>query len=517
MLAAGCTRGSAVRALRAGWRSLPGACLLLAGLAAAGAVRPAEPPPEDLPLFNAEPFMLKPCELQDSAGRGRVPAECGRLRVPENPDDPRGRRIELFVARVPALRPDPAADAVTLVNGGPGGSSVSLYVELEAAFADLRRNRDIVLVDQRGTGRSAPLDCPSLEEATYEFDLDAIRHDTRACLETLERDPRLYTTSLAVTDLETVRRALGYRQWNLYGVSYGTRVVQHYLARFPDAVRTMVIDGVVPRDLTLGPDVALRAQQTLDAVLERCAQSASCAAAFPDLRRRLETLSEDLKGQPVAIRIPDPTTGRITSVTLHYAQLAMSLRMLSYAPETAALIPLIIHEAAVRANFLPLAAQALRIEQGLTASISFGMHNSVVCTEDVPFYHDVDALWPALEGTYLGANQVRALQAICEIWPAGVLHPSLRQSARATRPVLLLSGEFDPITPPAYAQRAAADYPNSLHLVARGQGHGVVARGCIPALVADFIDTATIESLETSCLDRLQADAFFVDLLGPPP
>src|SRR6056297_2711256 len=184
---------------------------------------------------------------------------------------------------MPSWCPPPPADAFTLVNGGPGGSSVSLYVDLEAAFSGIRRNRDIVIMDQRGTGRSAPLDCPELEDTAQDFDPELIRRATRACLDALERDPRFYNTSIAVADLEQLRQAMGYDRWNLYGVSYGTRVAQHYLQRFPGAVRTLILDGVVPPGLALGPDIARNAQKTLDELLARCAGVAYCAEAFPDL------------------------------------------------------------------------------------------------------------------------------------------------------------------------------------------------------------------------------------------
>ena len=283
-------------------------------------------------------------------------------------------------------------------------------------------------------------------------------------------------------------------------------------------MRTLIIDGVVPPDLALGPDIALNAQRTLDAIIARCAANQDCAAAaFPISDSHLESLSERLRRDPVAVNVPDPLTGRSEPAELHYAQLAMSLRLLSYAPETASLIPLVIDEAATRNNYLPLAAQAMLIQRSLTESISFGMHNSVVCTEDVPFYGDLAPMWPTLEATYLGADQVRALQAICEIWPPGILDPALRSPTVSDRPVLLLSGEFDPITPPAYAKHAAEVYPNSRLVVAPGQGHGVVARGCVPALISDFVDAGSVDGLDTECVDRLRADAFFVNLLGPAP
>lgn len=499
------------------WRASFGICIFFSCFSSppvqgAPQGKPAEQP-ESLPA----PPAFEPCELRGSGGQGRVAAECGYFHVPEDPDEPDGRTIELFVTRIPALTPEPAADAVTLINGGPGGSSVSMYVDLQAAFSALRRERDIVVMDQRGTGRSAPLDCPSLEEATYELELEVVRAATRACLESLDHDPRRYTTSLAVADLEALRRAMGYRRWNLYGVSYGTRVAQHYLQRYPDAVRTMIIDGVVPQALALGPDIALNAQRALDTTMSRCAAEDYCARAFPDLKGQLHALAERLRRDPVALEVPHPVTGRTESLELHYGQLAMSLRLMSYAPETTALIPLVVREAAEQENYLPLAAQALRIETTMMESISFGMHNSVVCTEDVPFYRGLEALQPKLEATYLGADQVRALQAICEIWPRGNLHPDLRQAVESNRPVLLLSGELDPITPPAYGEQAAAGYPNSRHLVARGQGHGVAPRGCVPALINDFVTAGSLEAVDASCMERFQADPFFVNLLGPPP
>ncbi len=470
-----------------------------------------------MPAAAAGAPAFEPCNLQGSGGQGRVDANCARFAVPENPNEPNGPAIELFVARIPALTPEPTDDAVTLINGGPGASSTTLYVDLEPAFAGLRRERDIVIVDQRGTGRSSPLGCPELEAASLEFDEATVQRAARQCLEVLANDPRFFTTSVAVEDLEQLRQALGYKTWNLYGVSYGTRVAQHYARRHPDAVRTLVLDGVVPPGLALGPDVALNAQATLEGILSRCRAAEYCAEAFPELRRRLEALSARLRAKPVELEVPDPVTGRSRALSLRYAHLAMTLRLLSYAPETAALIPLIIDEAATGGNFLPLATQALRIETQLSEAISFGMHNSVVCTEDVPFFEGLEALWPDLERTYLGADQVRALQTICSVWPRGLRDPDLNAPLSATIPVLLLSGEHDPITPPGYAARAAAGLTNSRQVVAPGQGHGVIGRGCLPQLVADFIDRGRVDGLDGACVERLAPDPFFIDLLGPPP
>jgi pimeloyl-ACP methyl ester carboxylesterase len=457
-----------------------------------------------------------PCELRGSGGLGRVAAECGQLNVAEDPDRPDGPRLNLYVARIRALAANPAPDAFTVINGGPGASSVSLYVDLQGAFAGIRRDRDIILLDQRGTGRSAPLECPLLEEAAQEFDVEEVQRAARSCLDALTQDPRFYTTTAAVGDLEALRRALGYARWNLYGVSYGTRVAQHYLRRFPEAVRTLVLDGVAPPDQPLGPDIALNAQIALDAIMARCAEDPGCTAAFPDLPMQFQQFGARLKAAPVDLQVAHPVTGRSEPFSLGYGHFAMAVRLLSYAPETAALIPLMVAEAA-RGNYLPVATQAMRIERDLGEAISFGMHNSVVCTEDAPFYGDLAPLRAALQAAYLGDDQVRALEAICTLWPQGALDPDFREPVASARPVLLLSGEFDPVTPPEYAERAAVRLSNSRHLIARGQGHGVAARGCLPTVIGDFVAAGRLDDLDTACMERLTGDPFFIDLMGPPP
>jgi pimeloyl-ACP methyl ester carboxylesterase len=457
------------------------------------------------------------CDLTGSAGIGRIEAECGALTVPEDPDDPNGSTIDLHVARIKALRPVSGIDPLTLINGGPGASSVTLLADLKPAFTSILLDRDIVVVDQRGTGRSAPLACEAPPSGLAAFDAEAIRDAARRCLDTLDTDPARYTTRAAVADLEYLREALGYRRWNIYAVSYGTRVAQHYLRRHPHAVRTMILDGVVPPDVPLGPDIALNAQHTLTRILARCTADPDCHARFPDPSGQFATLAARLKAAPVTIEIPDPVGGRHASFEITYSHLAATVRILSYAPETAALIPLVIDEAESRRNYLPLLTQAQRIERELGRAINFAMHNSVVCAEDAPHYGELPELLSALEATYLGADQMRAFAAICDLWPRGAVDPGFREHVASDVPTLLLSGEFDPITPPGYAERAAVRLTRSLHVVAPGQGHGVVIRGCIPDLVADFVRTGRVDGLNVGCVGRMRADPFFLDLMGPAP
>lgn len=459
---------------------------------------------------------LAPCTLTGSQGYGRVEAQCGRLERAENPDDPGGAQVQLFVTRIASLSPDPQPDAFTIINGGPGASSVSLYVDLANAFTGILRERDIVIVDQRGTGRSNPLECRDLEEASQEYSENVVRSATTQCLNSLAVDPRFYSTSQAVADLDAVRDALGYSTLNVYGVSYGTRVGLHYLRRYPDRVRTLIIDGVVPPDLALGVNVAENAQVTLDGIFQRCRADENCASSFPDLQRTFDQLREHLRSQPMALSVAHPVTGVSEFMELGYDHLAVTLRLLSYAPETAALIPLIIAETS-KGNYTPVASQALKIIEQLTGAISFGMHNSVVCTEDLPFVDSAAIDWSALEQTYLGGDQVRALQTICDIWPTATMDPDLKEPLQSDAPVLVLSGEYDPITPPAYGDRVDATLSNSVHIIGKGQGHGIISRGCIPRLVNDLVETAQVESLDASCAERLSTTPFFLNLMGPAP
>ncbi|MEM1435570.1 MAG: alpha/beta hydrolase [Pseudomonadota bacterium] len=473
-------------------------------------------------LLVATPFAgaveLESCTLYGASGTTRVEAECATLDRPLDPTGQDDTTIELRIAVVRSLAPDPARDALTLVNGGPGGSSIELYADLAPLLTGVLRERDIVIVDQRGTGSSTPLRCAELDAAqTTEDDPAFVRQAAERCLEQLPADPRYFTTSVAVADLDAVRDALGYDQWTLYGVSYGTRVVQHYARQHPQQTRALIIDGVVPMPDALGPNVAINAQHTLEAIFGRCRADQDCAAAFPELEADFARLGTELKRQARTIQLAHPVTGKAETLELTYGHLAVALRLGSYAPESASLIPLQIHQAANVGNFTPVAAQALRVIDQLTSTMAYGMHNAVVCTEDVPYFDfDPVAMREQLAATYLGPEQVDALQAICAVWPAGVIDPGFKAPLESAVPTLLLSGEFDPITPPANAEAVLPGLSNARHLVAPGQGHGVIARGCVPRLLREFIEAADPAALDAECLERLTPDPFFVDLMGPP-
>jgi len=462
-------------------------------------------------------FELEDCRIRAGEGFPGITARCGTLERPEDPSNPDSPILKLHVAVVGALSLEPEPDAFVPIAGGPGQSTVEFYASMSGAFESVRRTRDIVLLDQRGTGKSAQMQCEADEDKIENhYSREQTIADTEACLEALPHDPRFFTTSVAVEDLEALRIALGYSQLNVYGISYGTRVAQHFLRRYPDSTRSVIIDGVVAPQIALGPGIAIEAQNALDAIFDRCAEDEACNKRFPTIRTDFDVLRQTLAADSVTINLPNPLRGTPEEVTFNDSDLAGALRLLSYHPSTIALMPLLIDEA-VNGNFLPLTAQFLMIAENMSETISTGMHNAVVCTEDAPYFDGETVSLDELEATYIGPEQLEALEAICAVWPKGVLHDDFKAPVATDKPVLLLSGEADPITPPAYADLAAVDLENALHLTGRRQGHGQAPRGCVPKIIGDFIDAASVDALETDCMDKLHAMPFFLDFSGPSP
>jgi pimeloyl-ACP methyl ester carboxylesterase len=434
-------------------------------------------------------------------------ARCATLAVPLDPAEPDGPTVDLFVARIAALSAEPRPDPLVLIAGGPGQSTVDMYLQLRGAFEQARRDRDLILVDQRGTGRSAEgFDCSVPDDLSLDTtgpdDLERIVDE---CLTSLGHDPRLYTTSVAVQDLDRVRAAIGVEQWNLYGVSYGTRVAQHYLRRFPEHVRSVVLDGVVPAPLALGPDVAREAQRALEQIFARCTTDTGCGARFAELPQHFADVLTRLDA-PAAGAEPPPLTA---------LELRTLVRFMSYSVATVALLPVLIEEAH-GGNYSPLAGQARTLLRDLPESLSFAMSNSVMCTEDFPYASSDSA--EGLGDTYLGTTIVEGMGLICERWPVGAIDDDFKTPLVSDKPVLLLSGEFDPITPPAYAERAiSGGLDNSVHVVGRGQGHGLVPVGCVPRVLRAFLETPQPGELDATCLDAEPPTPFFLTLLGPAP
>jgi len=474
---------------------------------------PAAPP--------APTLQLTPCRLTHPSQLVSVEAQCGRFAVPENPAAPDGRRIELFVARIRAISEHPRPDPLFLLAGGPGLAATTFYTGVAPVFERIRRDRDIVLVDQRGTGGSNALNCQADTDPDAEDSPAAATREAQSCLAALAAHANVadYTTSIAVRDLDAVRAALGYPTINLYGGSYGTRVAQHYLRRYPDHTRTVILDGVVPPTLTLGASLALDAQSALQRIFARCVAAAPCRARFGDPEQTFNTLLARLKTQPVPVAVPDPFTGEPRKLTFAAPDLAVVVRLSSYSGEQSALLPLLLDEAQSHGNFVPLAGAMLQVTHSLDNLIAYGMHNSVVCSEDVPGYGIRPEDRARLAQTYMGTAQLDALESICALWPRGPVDADFHEPLNSNRPVLLLSGSDDPVTPPGYAVQAARGLHDSLQVVVAGMSHGQIAAPCAGRLLSRFIELGSTHGLdaELACIHQSVPLAFLTSFTGPPP
>ncbi|MCB9134272.1 MAG: alpha/beta fold hydrolase [Anaerolineales bacterium] len=470
--------------------------------------------PSPSPTTTSPTIPLNDCILTASGSDTQIDAQCGTLTVYENPATQTGRQIDLHLAVLPAISRSPAPDPLFFLAGGPGQAATESFMLLRRAFLDINRERDIVLVDQRGTGKSHPLRCEFPIDGEAEDSAAQLAPQLESCLTQLDADPTLYTTAIAMQDLDQVRVALGYEQINLYGVSYGTRAALTYLHMYPTHVRTLILDGVVPQQLALGLDVAADAQHALDLIFARCADDPICAEHFPDLPTRFDEILTMLDAAPVPVRVADPLSGEWRTLDFTREMFAVIIRFYSYSSETVALIPLLISTA--QEDYTRLAAQYLILTTDLNASMNNAMGYSVQCAEDMPFFTDKQATQVA-QSTYLGAMVSSGLLEICKTWPVGSIPADFKTPVQADVPVLMLSGEYDPVTPPKYAELAAQTLPNSLQLVAPGQGHNIIARGCLPDIVEQFIDNGTIQGLDTACVNDIEPSPFFINFSGPMP
>jgi len=461
-------------------------------------------------------LQLQPCPVEALTGNS-ASARCGWIAAKENPDAAESREIRLRITVIPALRLKAQPDPLVILAGGPGQGAHDAYASIAPVFAGIQRDRDILLLDQRGTGQSNRLDCELGDPTQIESaDPQRLQALAQQCLTALPGDPRLYTTSIAVRDLDAVRSALGYSQLNLYAVSYGTRVAQQYARRYPDHVRTMILDGVIPVDLALGPDVAPRAQQSLDAIFQRCKGDTACAAAFPGLSEQFRELRTRLDREPVHAHLADPVTAEMRDLSFGGQELNAAVRLLTYSDETASMLPLLIHGAQSANRPEPLIAQYLIVRRSLDTQFAYGMHFAVVCSEDAPHWAEQGIPDATADATYLGRAFMQGMKAVCDVWPRGVVDRDFHAPLQSDVPTLILSGGNDPVTPAAYGARALTSFRHGRHLVLKGQGHGQLMTGCMPRLATEFIDRAAT-SFDTRCLDAISPAPFMLSGTGAGP
>jgi len=444
-------------------------------------------------------------------------AQCATATASFTYEEGDARTLDLHIAKIPARQSPAKQDPLVLLAGGPGQSATESFPALIHAFQNINENRDLILVDQRGTGSSHRLDCEaSVPGDDLEFDSAVVRAHSETCLQAQTLDTRYFTTSIAVRDLDTIRKLLNIESWNIYGISYGTRVAMHYMRRYPESVRSAILDAVVPPQVTLGADVAVHAQQALEKLYARCLANTDCADAFPQIEQRTQELLDLLKTEPVSVNYEDVSTGTIQNLELTNKHLAITLRLMTYSAYGVAILPSMLFDAYENKNYAPLARQAMMQTESLSSTIATGLHNAIICTEDAPEQISADQK-TAAANTYLGDEVIDALHANCEPWPAGIMDSDFKDPLVSDIPTLILSGAADPITPASYGNLVADTLTNELHIVNDHQGHMQMPLGCVPRLMAMVIDSGSVKDLDSTCLDRLYAPAFFIDANGPKP
>jgi len=479
------------------------AALLLAAVVCAACV------PAGAPLVSAR---LHPCVSSE----GPTDGYCGGLDVYEDRAAATGRTIRLAIVVLPSVSSDVHSDPLVFLAGGPGQAAAQMAPLVAPMFRKVQRTRDIVLVDQRGTGKSNPLNCraggDSLRDLT-EPDEQAVEN-LRRCLARLPGDPRLYTTNIAMDDLDDVRAYLGYDRVNLYGGSYGTRAGLVYLRRHPEHVRAIVLDGVAPMDMRLPMYAARDAQRALDKLFDDCSSDDGCRTAYPHLAERTQALFTRLDAKPPRVKVAHPRTGVTEEIGVTSKVVAGIVFSSLYSPLTASILPSLI-ERAEHDDFQGLLALAFAGESA-TDGMSLGMQLSVLCSEDSPRY-SADDITRQAAGTLFGTRLLSGQVAACQFWPKGTVAPDYYAPVVSTVPALVLSGELDPVTPPTWGLSVVQHLRNGRHVVMPGTGHGVAATACGNRIVSDFIDSADAQGLDTACVRTVHRPGFFLTPAGPEP
>jgi pimeloyl-ACP methyl ester carboxylesterase len=436
---------------------------------------------------------------------------CGTHEVWENREAKSGRRITLHMAVVPARLRAKDPDPIVVLAGGPGQGAIALVGQVMPLFARLNDSRDIVFLDQRGTGYSHPLDCDSDEDSPLQslFE-DAIpERAVRECLEHLDADPSQYTTISAIGDLDEVRGKLGYEKLNLWGGSYGTRVGLEYLRRFPQNVRTVVLDGVAPAGMKLPLSFVSDGYAAFEGLLDACAREKHCARTYPDLRQAIASLRARLARHPARVVIQDPRTGERQVIVVNENVFLSGLFRPLYVPELASLLPYGV-AAATGGDFNPLLAQNLEFADDVAENLSLGMHLSVICAEDVPRITPTEL--EVASRSFFGRSLVDDFIRACRLWPKGRVPDDYYEPVRADAPVLIFSGGIDPATPPRHGAMVARTLPTARHFVAPQLGHGVSLHGCAPRLIEEFIRNGSAREIDGKCLERIPRPLFVLPL-----
>jgi pimeloyl-ACP methyl ester carboxylesterase len=435
---------------------------------------------------------LEDCTVPDVAEKAR----CGRFEVPENPGRPEGRRISIAVAVLPATGGRATKDPIVILNGGPGEETIATASYFVEWLRDLRSDRDLLLVDQRGTGQSASLRCDLYSDNEQSENL---RHfivpaSVERCRKSLESraDLTQYSYLHFARDLEQVRRELGYGPMNLFAGSYGTRAAQHILRAYPASVRTVYMGSAVPVDVAIPLPLAKAGQGALEKTFAACDAEPACHAAFPDPRGDFRRALALANGK-----------------ALSRGRFAEWVRSRLYRPFMAIELPAYFHEAA-SGDFTRINAAVLENAQSRDTAVSIGLFFSITCADDIPFIAE-EEIAPATAGTSIGDFRVREQQAACRLWPRAAVPADLRAPVHSSVPTLFVSGDTDPASPLWFNTRVAPNFTNRAEVVVAGHGHTEWSP-CISDLYARLVRSGSVEGIRGATCPAVPWPPFVITL-----
>lgn len=464
-----------------------------------------------MPVVRHGQIDLQPCRVPGLD----IVARCGAYELYEDRAAQKGRKINLHIVVVPALTTSPAPDPAFWLHGGPGAASTQAIANVKGGFlAAVRKTRDLVFVDQRGTGQSNPLHCDIGDDPAdlrsffgQLFPVEKVRD----CRQKLEKnaDLRLYTTPIAMDDLDEVREALGYDRINLIAASYGTIAAQVYMRQHPDHLRSVFLLGIAAPSFKQPLPFAKGAQHSLDLLFQDCDANPACHAAFPKLHEEWDTVLARFNHGPLEATLVRPMEKDKQTIQISRANFVERLRLMLYTTGSASLVPLIVHRA-YENDYLPFEAAALAANTG--SILARGMYFTVTCSEGVPFITEQD-IATETQNTFLGSDRVRAHMAACKEWVRGNIPQAYTDFVKSDVPVLLISGELDAASPPWFADALVKYLPHGKLVKIRYLGHEF-DRTCIPGLLANFVMKGTADGLDTTCAEAIHRPQFATELPG---
>uniref|UniRef100_UPI004048A90F alpha/beta hydrolase n=1 Tax=Shewanella baltica TaxID=62322 RepID=UPI004048A90F len=438
---------------------------------------------------------------------------CGFVTVPENPNKPDGKQIQVHYVVLPAVKNVNHEEALLAIAGGPGQSAIDNAAGFDAMLSKVRQQRDILLIDQRGTGRSNLLTCDEGAQSPLSFDDDNADTlaETQKCLAKIDADVTQYGSLNAIKDFEAVRQHLGYKKLHIYGISYGTRMAQLYMRLYPAHLATVTLDGIVPMQQSV-LEIGASIDRGFDLLFKDCQETAACHAQFPELKAEFDQVAASLAKAPVMENVYDPVTGEKTMLTITRGKFYGSIRMALYQANVRALVPHAIHQAA-KHNFQPiLGLYSLTIDN---AGMAMGMHASVVCGEDM--HRITPAMREQAQHSFMGKTMLEGLEATCEVWKVPAVDDSFSEPISSDIPTLLLSGEIDPATPPSWGELAMEKLTNAKHFVAPYATHGVAYQSCANNLIADLVRSGSVKDLDGECLKKDVRRSFYLNASSVEP